>query len=135
MIEGFYGPPWSWDARDDAVDFLATRGFNAYLYAPKSDPLHRDRWREPYLPEEQERFAALSTRCRDAGIAFVFGLSPLRFGYDDDEDLSRLLDKSTRRDRRASGTSACSSTTCPEPWQGSGSRPGSTAWPRPTPGW
>ncbi|CAN5620042.1 hypothetical protein BH24ACT14_BH24ACT14_16480 [soil metagenome] len=93
VIEGYYGPPRSWAARERSVDFMAGRGLNAYLYAPKNEPLHRSRWREPYLPEEQHRFAAFDTRCRDGGIDFVFGLSPLGFRYDADDDLACLLAK------------------------------------------
>ena len=52
VIEGFYGAPWTHAARLDAVAFLAERGMNAYVYAPKDDPRHRTRWREPY--DEQE---------------------------------------------------------------------------------
>jgi hyaluronoglucosaminidase len=50
VIEGFYGPPWSHDARLEVVEFLAGYAMNAYVYAPKSDPKHRERWRDPYDP-------------------------------------------------------------------------------------
>ncbi|MDQ3707828.1 MAG: protein O-GlcNAcase [Actinomycetota bacterium] len=93
VVEGYYGPPRSWVARERSVDFMADRGLNAYLYAPKNEPLHRARWREPYLPEEQARFAAFDARCRDGGVDFVFGLSPLGFCYDTDDDLACLLAK------------------------------------------
>jgi hyaluronoglucosaminidase len=29
VIEGFYGPPWTHEARVDAIEFLAVRGMNA----------------------------------------------------------------------------------------------------------
>nr|MBA2529058.1 beta-N-acetylglucosaminidase domain-containing protein [Euzebyales bacterium] len=93
VVEGFYGPPRSWAERERTVGFMAARGLNAYLYAPKDDPLHRARWREPYLPEEQGRFASLAARCRDGGIDLVFGVSPLGFRYDAADDLALLLAK------------------------------------------
>ena len=37
VIEGFYGQPWGWAARADALPFLAARGFSFFLYAPKAD--------------------------------------------------------------------------------------------------
>ncbi|HEY4397239.1 MAG TPA: beta-N-acetylglucosaminidase domain-containing protein, partial [Acidimicrobiia bacterium] len=43
VIEGFYGRPWSLTDRLEMIEFLAERGMNAYVYAPKSDPKHRDR--------------------------------------------------------------------------------------------
>ncbi len=48
MVEGFYGPPWSHRDRLEVIAFCAERGMNAYVYAPKDDPYHRDQWRDPY---------------------------------------------------------------------------------------
>jgi len=76
VIEGFYGPPWSHDARLALVDFLADRDMNAYVYAPKSDPKHRDAWREPYDSAEAGRFRELAAHCRQVGVRFGFALSP-----------------------------------------------------------
>lgn len=101
VIEGFYGPPWLWAERQRLVSFLAAHGFTAYAYAPKNDPLHRDRWREPYLPEEWERFAELARQCTETGITFVFGISPLGLRFQrrgarvvcDPDDLAALVAK------------------------------------------
>ena len=76
VIEGFYGPPWSHDARLALVDFLAARQMNAYVYAPKSDPKHREAWRDPYEPADARRFAELTARCRAVGVRFGFAVSP-----------------------------------------------------------
>ena len=94
VIEGFYGPPWSHDARLALIEFIAERGMNAYVYAPKSDPRHRDAWREPYGADEAARLAALAARCRDVGARFGFALSPgLDISYADDADRAALLAK------------------------------------------
>lgn len=85
VVEGFYGRPWSWADRERLVPFLRRHGFNTYAYAPKDDPLHRNRWREPYLPEDWRRFARLARRCRAAGIDFVFGVSPSEFRFSRDD--------------------------------------------------
>lgn len=63
IIEGFYGPPWTWKERHDVAETLAAEGMDVYVHAPKDDPYHRDRWREPYPTEELEEFA----RFADAG--------------------------------------------------------------------
>jgi hyaluronoglucosaminidase len=47
-IEGFYGSPWTQQERLDQLDFYGRFKLNTYVYAPKDDPYHRDRWREPY---------------------------------------------------------------------------------------
>jgi hyaluronoglucosaminidase len=76
MIESFYGPPYAFEARLDLLRFLKRAGLNAYLYAPKNDPYHRDRWREPYPPEWMDHFAELARVGRELGVRFVFALSP-----------------------------------------------------------
>ncbi|MBQ1511015.1 MAG: beta-N-acetylglucosaminidase domain-containing protein [Selenomonadaceae bacterium] len=35
------------------------QGLNAYIYAPKNDPYHKDRWREPYPKKEQKKLKEL----------------------------------------------------------------------------
>ena len=94
MIEGFYGPPWTHTARVDAIEFLARRGMNAYVYAPKDDPKHRERWREPYDDAELRTFGELAERCERAGATFGFAISPgLDIDYSSDTDRRALVDK------------------------------------------
>ena len=42
------------------IEFLSERGMNAYVYAPKSDPKHRDRWRDAYDAAEIAAFRTLA---------------------------------------------------------------------------
>jgi hyaluronoglucosaminidase len=94
VIEGFYGPPWSHDARCRAVATLAAHGMNAYVYAPKSDPKHRDRWREPYDADELEHFRAFAAHCMANQAAFGFAVSPgLDIDYADAGDRGTLAEK------------------------------------------
>src|SRR5436305_9008835 len=60
IVEGFYGRPWSHSARLDAISFLAPRGLNAYVYAPKDDAKHRADWRIPYDTDERADFRELA---------------------------------------------------------------------------
>ena len=48
IVEGFYGKPWNFDIRVDMLKFCGEYNLNSYIYAPKDDPYHRDKWREPY---------------------------------------------------------------------------------------
>ncbi|MEW9549134.1 beta-N-acetylglucosaminidase domain-containing protein [Nonomuraea sp. NPDC050783] len=75
-IEGFYGTPWSHAARLDHLRFSARHKLNAYVYAPKDDPFHRERWREPYPPEELARLAELVAEAGRQHVRLVFALSP-----------------------------------------------------------
>ncbi len=94
VIEGFYGPPWSHAARLTVLEFLAERGMNAYVYAPKSDAKHREQWRTAYDADEIDRFRQLADHADGLGTRFGFALSPgLDIDYGSDRDRHELVDK------------------------------------------
>jgi hypothetical protein len=94
VVEGFYGTPWSHAERLDRVGFCGSRGLNTYVYAPKDDPLHRDRWREPYSGEQLEQFGELAEASRDAGVELVYALAPgLSICHSSDDDFRALVAK------------------------------------------
>ncbi|GEM47240.1 protein O-GlcNAcase [Deinococcus cellulosilyticus] len=93
VIEGFYGRPYSFSECHSLISLMGKWGLNTYLYGPKNDTQHRNRWREPYTPEELALFSALVQHARDAGVDFVVGLSPLEFHYSSSQDLDTLLFK------------------------------------------
>ena len=91
IIEGFYGPPWSWDERADLMRWGHERGLTHYLYAPKDDPLHRERWDAQYGPEELAGFARL---VQEQTLHVGFAISPgLSIDYHDDGHRDTLLAK------------------------------------------
>jgi hyaluronoglucosaminidase len=94
IVEGFYGPPFAHADRLWWIDRLAELGMNAYVVAPKDDPLQRERWREPYPAEELARFGELALRGRERGVAVGFALSPgLSIRYADAGDVAALVEK------------------------------------------
>ena len=96
-IEGFYGVPWSWSERRAMVRHIARIGLGAYLYAPKNDPLHRDRWREPYDDDFLAAFSSLADDARAAGVVVLFGVSPfIDYDFDDPADYETLRTKALR---------------------------------------
>ena len=76
LIEGFFGRPWSWEDRRDAVRFLAPHGFAFYLYAPKADSWLRKHWTEPHPEADLAALKAFAEACRAEGVRFGVGLSP-----------------------------------------------------------
>jgi hypothetical protein len=74
VIEGYYGTPWTFDERARCIDELARHGGNAYVWAPKSEPRHRDRWDEPFTADELDGFASLANRSPDVMVSV--GLTP-----------------------------------------------------------
>ncbi|MDQ3403383.1 MAG: beta-N-acetylglucosaminidase domain-containing protein [Actinomycetota bacterium] len=76
VIEGFYGTPWSTTDRLRLLDYHGRSKLNTYVYAPKDDPFHRNRWREPYPADRLDEFRALAARAADRHVDFVFAISP-----------------------------------------------------------
>ncbi len=93
-VEGFYGTPWTHRERLAHLDFLGSRLMNTYVYAPKDDPYHRERWREPYPDGELAALAELVGRAEENHVTLVFCVSPgLSIRYSAPADLAALLAK------------------------------------------
>lgn len=96
VIEGFYGRPWTHEQRLGLIPFLAQRGMNTFVYAPKDDPLVRRDWRVPYDGEWLGRLRELVERCRTHGLTFAWCVSPgLSMRYADEADVAALAAKLT----------------------------------------
>ncbi|QCJ44459.1 PKD domain-containing protein [Bacillus sp. S3] len=98
IVEGFYGKPWSHNDRLDQIEFYGDYKLNTYIYAPKDDPYHREKWRVPYPENEMKRMEELITAAKSNKVDFVFALSPgidIRFdGQSGEDDFQALLAKS-----------------------------------------
>jgi hyaluronoglucosaminidase len=93
-IEGFYGPTWTAAERLDHLDFLGDTKANTYVYAPKADPYHRERWREPYPADRLAELERLVDRARANHVRFTFALSPgASICYSDPADAAAVTDK------------------------------------------
>ncbi|MFI6879893.1 beta-N-acetylglucosaminidase domain-containing protein [Streptomyces sp. NPDC050400] len=93
-IEGFYGPPWTTDERLDQMDFLGEVKSNTYVYAPKDDPYHRDKWRDPYPDDKLKELGALVDRAAANHVRFTFAVSPGgSICYSDPADVKALTGK------------------------------------------
>jgi hyaluronoglucosaminidase len=94
MIEGFYGPPWSHAERLDMIAFCGAVGLDTWVHAPKDDPYHRERWREPYPEAELARLADLVAHAVRHGVRFVYAIAPgLDVCYSSGADFDALLTK------------------------------------------
>ncbi|MCP4752703.1 MAG: hyaluronidase [Proteobacteria bacterium] len=95
VIEGFYGKPWSWEDRRQCAEFLQEHGYEFYIYAPKSDRYLREQWQEDWPQKEYDRLIEFSETCREKGIRFGIGLSPMEIYFDFSgkakEDLKRKI--------------------------------------------
>ncbi|HKK57131.1 beta-N-acetylglucosaminidase domain-containing protein [Marinobacter sp.] len=76
IIEGFYGPLWSWHERRQVVQLLAPHGYRNYWYAPKADAFLRRRWSEPHPDSVARELTGFARFCHEQGVRFGIGLSP-----------------------------------------------------------
>lgn len=96
IIEGFYGEPYAHEDRLDLIRFLGEQGLDRYVYAPKNDPYHRARWRDPYPAEDLARFAELAEHARRHDVRFGFAISPTDLVFTNEPDVAALLGKLDR---------------------------------------
>ena len=97
VVEGFYGTTWTFEQRTDLMNFCRQHNLNAYIYAPKDDPYHREKWRTPYPAEKISDLKNLVDAAKQNGVRFIFAISPgldLNYkGKKGDEDFKFLLRK------------------------------------------
>lgn len=93
IIEGFFGPLWSWPDRQQLMEVLQPHGYNVYWYAPKGDRYLRRAWQEPYPEAITEEISAFARWCDDRDIAFGVGLSPWEVFHGFDDAARRALEE------------------------------------------
>ena len=94
VIEGFYGPPWTHEERLDLIRFCAGVGLDTWVHAPKDDPYHRARWRDPYPEQELARLAELVAESKRHGVELVYAIAPgLSICYTRESDFEQLVAK------------------------------------------
>ena len=94
VVEGFYGAPWSTEARASIIRFCGEYKMNTYIYGPKDDPYHRSpNWRDPYPRQEADELRRLVEVARESGVDFVWAIHPGQDIRWTDEDRDNLLRK------------------------------------------
>ena len=76
LVEGYYGNPYSDADRKSLLEFFGRTKMNVYIYGPKDDPYHRDRWREPYPEAEGKRLSELAAVAKTHKVRFVWAMHP-----------------------------------------------------------
>ncbi len=94
VVEGFYGTPWSEEARIRQLEFYGRNKMNVYIYGPKDDPYHSTpNWRKPYPPKEAEQLKRLVDKARENNVIFYWAIHPGQDIRWNDEDRALLLQK------------------------------------------
>lgn len=94
VVEGFYGTPWSHQARLDQLRFYGKNKMNTYIYGPKDDPYHSSpNWRLPYPEKEALQLQELVTVAHENEVDFVWAIHPGQDIKWNQEDRDSLLYK------------------------------------------
>lgn len=94
VVEGFYGEPWSHEARLSLIDFYGRFKMNYYVYGPKDDPYHSSPyWREAYPEEEAREIKELVEACKRNRVHFVWAVHPGKDIKWEESDIQNLIRK------------------------------------------
>lgn len=74
VVEGYYGRPWGTEGRLSLLNFMGKLKMNVFIYGPKDDPYHHNRWRDPYPADEMKDFAKLLTVAKKYKINFYWAI-------------------------------------------------------------
>lgn len=80
IVEGFFGPEWTHEARLAFAPFLQKYGGSFYLYAPKRDANLRKAWRDIWSPEYLKELSTLRNTFHNHQLKFGVALSPFGLG-------------------------------------------------------
>lgn len=97
FIEGYYGNPWTDEERIDLVRFGSELKMNQYVFAPKDDPYHNEKWRELYPKNRLTDIENLARVGNETKTKFVWTIhpfmhDPIRFDRNYISDL-RIIEK------------------------------------------
>ena len=94
VVEGFYGTPWSHQARLRHLKFYGENKMNTYIYGPKDDPYHSSpNWRLPYPEQEAKQIKELVQVAKENAVNFVWAIHPGQDIKWNQEDRDNLLAK------------------------------------------
>ena len=77
VVEGYYGAPWSFEARCSIFRFMGRNKMNLYIYAPKDDPYHHGKGcYEAYPATKAAELRDLVKYARQNHVRFVWAIHP-----------------------------------------------------------
>lgn len=97
VVEGFYGTPWSHQARLRQLRFYGQNKMNTYIYGPKDDPYHSaPNWRLPYPEKEALQLQELVKVAKENEVDFVWAIHPgqdIKWNQTDRDNLLAKFEK------------------------------------------
>ena len=76
LVEGYYGNPYSEADRMGLFKMFGETKMNVYIYGPKDDKYHKDKWREEYPAAEAAKITDYINAAKANKVEFVWAIHP-----------------------------------------------------------
>lgn len=76
LVEGYYGNPYSEADRMGLFRMFGRQKMNVYIYGPKDDVYHKDRWRENYPTAQAAKIKEYVNAAKANKVEFVWAIHP-----------------------------------------------------------
>ncbi len=94
VVEGYYGIPWSAEARMAQFEFYGRNKLNTYIYAPKDDPYHHGGGcYRPYPDDKAAELKKVVAHARKNHVRFFWAIHPANTVNWNNQDGKPDLDK------------------------------------------
>lgn len=93
LVEGYYGNPYSEANRMGLFDFFGRQKMNVYIYGPKDDVYHKDRWREEYPANLAAKITEYVNAAKANKVDFVWAIHPGNDIQWNDTDRRNIVNK------------------------------------------
>ena len=94
VVEGYYGIPWSTEARMAQFEYYGRNKLNTFIYAPKDDPYHHGGGcYRPYPPDKAAELKKMVAHARKHHVKFFWAIHPANTVNWDNQDGKPQLDQ------------------------------------------
>ena len=94
VVEGYYGIPWSTEARMAQFEFYGRNKLNTFIYAPKDDPYHHGGGcYQPYPADKAKEIKKMVAHARKYHVKFFWAIHPANTVNWDNNNGKPQLDK------------------------------------------
>lgn len=76
LVEGYYGNPYSEANRMSLFEMFGRQKMNVYIYGPKDDVYHKDKWREKYPAAQGQKITQYVNAAKANKVDFVWAIHP-----------------------------------------------------------
>ena len=93
LVEGYYGNPYSEANRMSLFEMFGRMKMNVYIYGPKDDAYHKNRWRENYPEELGNKIKEYVDAAKANKVDFVWAIHPGNDIQWNDTDRANVVNK------------------------------------------